>query len=363
MYGVLSCRPWSQQWTLKSRFTQRQRRSGADFKGNFKGRQLLNGPLFSCTALLSFDLPIQIFSIAVSPFRFLVKQIVPLPRSAAKHSLKNLNQLAECSLIFRIPSSMVQDYSPGCWPSSVAHTHILIPSHSPPKPISSSENEQIDIPTVWTPSVAHTHIIPQCAPLACWTSTVAHTHMLIPPYSPPKPKLLSEKEYHDPKPWSAASCHLGFTHSACATFDVDLLLTDDRLAANRRDCNPGDRFELDNEINILFAKHNFHGVRYEVVEPALRLASLLLETPCLMQYWYAAFFSLQNFPSSNNPTQSYEAIARKTSAPKRKRSRKSAFEICRPCTACAFLRFTTIHGAWSFRSVLSRKVAIGSGAH
>lgn len=202
-----------------------------------------------------------------------------------------------------------------CWTSSAAHTHILIPPHSPPKPVLPRAKSQVDTPTVWTSSVAHTHIIsPPCAPLVCWTSSAAHSHVLIPPYSPPKPELLSEKWQHDPKPWSAASCQLSVSHTAYENYDVDLLLSGDEFAAIQSDSNCSDRFELDNDINVLFAARNFYGVRYEVLEPALRLASLLLETPCLMQYWYAAFFSLKHFPSSNDPSQTSKAIARKETA-------------------------------------------------
>lgn len=57
-------------------------------------------------------------------------------------------------------------------------------------------------------------------------------------------------------------------------------------AASNDDVALGD---LDNEIHPVFAKHNFPGVDYRVLEPVLRLASLLLSSEHLMHYWHALF--------------------------------------------------------------------------
>lgn len=68
---------------------------------------------------------------------------------------------------------------------------------------------------------------------------------------------------------------------------------------------------LDNQIHPLFARYNMCGMRYKALVPALRLATLLLTIPCLMDYWYAAFLSLENLEYADDPSKTYKAISRK----------------------------------------------------
>lgn len=47
---------------------------------------------------------------------------------------------------------------------------------------------------------------------------------------------------------------------------------------------------LENETHPLFRPTNFPGARYEALRPALQLASLLIDTDCLLDSWHALFF-------------------------------------------------------------------------
>ena len=48
--------------------------------------------------------------------------------------------------------------------------------------------------------------------------------------------------------------------------------------------------KLTNEVHPIFRRNNFPGVEYEVLVPVLRLASLLIDTDCLLDFWHAIFF-------------------------------------------------------------------------
>lgn len=48
--------------------------------------------------------------------------------------------------------------------------------------------------------------------------------------------------------------------------------------------------ELDNEIHPLFRRVNFPGANYEALRPALQLATLFIDTDCLLPFWHAMFF-------------------------------------------------------------------------
>ncbi|KAJ9669579.1 hypothetical protein H2201_000446 [Coniosporium apollinis] len=56
------------------------------------------------------------------------------------------------------------------------------------------------------------------------------------------------------------------------------------------------RYNLDNAIHPIFSvtnfvsRQNFEDTDYEVLRPSLRLASLLLEEPSLLPFWYAMFY-------------------------------------------------------------------------
>lgn len=47
---------------------------------------------------------------------------------------------------------------------------------------------------------------------------------------------------------------------------------------------------LDNDIHPIFSKANFPGADYELLKPSLQLASLLIDTDCLLDFWHAIFF-------------------------------------------------------------------------
>jgi len=48
--------------------------------------------------------------------------------------------------------------------------------------------------------------------------------------------------------------------------------------------------DLANDVHPLFARLNFPGARYEVLLPTLRLATLLIDTDCLLEYWHTLWF-------------------------------------------------------------------------
>ena len=48
--------------------------------------------------------------------------------------------------------------------------------------------------------------------------------------------------------------------------------------------------DLWNDIHPIFCELNFPGARYEVLSPILQLASLLIDTDCLLDFWHAVFF-------------------------------------------------------------------------
>ena len=48
--------------------------------------------------------------------------------------------------------------------------------------------------------------------------------------------------------------------------------------------------DLDNNIHPIFRPTNFPGANYAALRPALQLASLLIDTDCLLDFWYAIFF-------------------------------------------------------------------------
>ena len=67
------------------------------------------------------------------------------------------------------------------------------------------------------------------------------------------------------------------------TFPVDLLLDAGSIV-------PITRCDLSNDIHPLFARSKFPGAKWEALLPALRLASRLLSTDCLLTYWYTSSF-------------------------------------------------------------------------
>lgn len=56
------------------------------------------------------------------------------------------------------------------------------------------------------------------------------------------------------------------------------------------DTLPDELCDLHNDIHPIFQKLNFPGARYEVLKPVLQLATLLLDTDCLLDFWHAIFF-------------------------------------------------------------------------
>ncbi|KAK5109697.1 hypothetical protein LTR62_006820 [Meristemomyces frigidus] len=48
--------------------------------------------------------------------------------------------------------------------------------------------------------------------------------------------------------------------------------------------------QLSNEVHPLFARNRFPGTDYEKILPALRLASLLIDTECLLEFWHTMWF-------------------------------------------------------------------------
>lgn len=55
-------------------------------------------------------------------------------------------------------------------------------------------------------------------------------------------------------------------------------------------CLPSHICDLQNDIRPIFCESNFPGARYEVLRPMLQLASLLIDTDCLLDFWHAVFF-------------------------------------------------------------------------
>ncbi|KAK5126598.1 hypothetical protein LTR85_009532 [Meristemomyces frigidus] len=53
---------------------------------------------------------------------------------------------------------------------------------------------------------------------------------------------------------------------------------------------PGLPGDLTNDIHPIFAQLNFPGTDYDKLVPALRLASLLIETECSLEFWHAMWF-------------------------------------------------------------------------
>lgn len=71
---------------------------------------------------------------------------------------------------------------------------------------------------------------------------------------------------------------------------------------------------LDNEVHPTFASSKFCAAfEYGSVLPALRFASLLIETPAIMDYWYAAFLFTPDEVEYIDRAETYEAILRKGS--------------------------------------------------
>ncbi|KAK3675260.1 hypothetical protein LTR78_004770 [Recurvomyces mirabilis] len=48
--------------------------------------------------------------------------------------------------------------------------------------------------------------------------------------------------------------------------------------------------DLANEMHPIFALMNFPGINFETILPSLRLASLLIDTDCLLNYWHNLWF-------------------------------------------------------------------------
>ena len=143
--------------------------------------------------------------------------------------------------------------------------------------------------------------------MGCWTSSLAHTQILIPPYSPPKQYKLSEKHLNHPSTPTAATCTLYVQGTAFYKYGID-----DSLEKNGGTYKSvvDARIDLDNKVHPLFSEHNLRCARREVILPSLRLATLFLDTPCLMNYWYAAFFSLEDVPyaDANDARKTFKAI-------------------------------------------------------
>ena len=55
-------------------------------------------------------------------------------------------------------------------------------------------------------------------------------------------------------------------------------------------CKPIQIGDLTNEIHPLFKQTNFPGVDYATLLHSLRLASLLIDTDCLLDYWHARWY-------------------------------------------------------------------------
>lgn len=53
---------------------------------------------------------------------------------------------------------------------------------------------------------------------------------------------------------------------------------------------PSSICNLDNNTHPIFKPTSFPGARYKVLCPALQLASHLIDTDCLLSFWYALFF-------------------------------------------------------------------------
>jgi len=52
--------------------------------------------------------------------------------------------------------------------------------------------------------------------------------------------------------------------------------------------------DLDNAIHPVFREQNFPADAYDTLRPVLRLASQLITTECLLPFWHAMFFGLEN---------------------------------------------------------------------
>ena len=74
-------------------------------------------------------------------------------------------------------------------------------------------------------------------------------------------------------------------------------------------------FTLENDIHPLFAEKQFlfDKLHYNALLPALQLASLFIDTPEIMDYWYAAFLSTPQEVSYIDREGTYKAIFRKGS--------------------------------------------------
>ena len=123
-----------------------------------------------------------------------------------------------------------------------------------------------------------------CASTAAerWPSSAAHTHVLIPPYSPPQVIPLSEKIMHPPSTPTIDDCYLHDSCAMWANFSVEILTMNDEQLDEFAEDQVSAPITLDNEIHPLFAKHNMHGMRYDPLVPALRLAHDLLPARLLV---------------------------------------------------------------------------------
>ena len=72
--------------------------------------------------------------------------------------------------------------------------------------------------------------------------------------------------------------------------------------------------DLDNPIIPLYQRSNFPGWNYRVIEPSLRLASRLLDMPCLLGFPHAIFYGeVKDLPHPTIEDSTYLALFRRTS--------------------------------------------------
>ena len=114
---------------------------------------------------------------------------------------------------------------------------------------------------------------------------------------------------------------------------------------------------LDNPVHPIFAQSQFEHapyINYEALKPSLRLASLLIDTPCLMKYWHAVLFS--------KPQKVVRKDGRKLLSLFRKGSKLNAKEVAKVRAALLELvphvKFvkTPAMGGMVTRPLMSRKV-------
>lgn len=109
--------------------------------------------------------------------------------------------------------------------------------------------------------------------------------------------------------------------------------------------------QLLNDVHPVFRRTNFPGADYAALSPSLRLASLFLETDCLLNFWHALWFGVERKVYHNDSGESWHwAYFRRTS---RLSARDVAMTRSRLRTLAHMVRF--------FRgSITSGGVAIGS---